>query len=71
MKIKIKGPLGTSLEEVEDYLFKALKIKQDKLKGETYDDPAMDEVEEIMVKAHRSLLKELEIELEELLKKEL
>ena len=60
MKLNIKGPKNSTPEEIEEYLYKALKKKRVSHDGkESFNDQVTDELCEMMLEMHAELYEEM------------
>ncbi len=66
MKIKVELEQGETLEDSEEFLAKALKIKSECDHGERYSDEAMNEAHELICSKFQSLLNSINSEVEEI-----
>lgn len=64
LKIKIERPEGMTQEEAEELIYKALSMpRQGEAHQEEFQDPAMQNVVDIMVKLHKNIAKDIATEI--------
>lgn len=68
--VKIILDEGESIEEAEETLFKALSTKKKASTTETFSDPAMVHLEQMVLKAHSDMYKDMINEIIEVIESE-
>lgn len=65
MKIKVELAKGESMQDVDEFLEKAMHKKSECSGGEKYADPALEKVLEMLCKEHADVLNTIEKEVKE------